>query len=235
MTTDFYADVKAIVTDIEGTITSPSFVKDMLLPYISSNMPDYIWDYDLDLAESLDAVRRQEKNPDLNTEEVIEVLLRYIEEGEKNASLQALQALVLKEGYETKKVQALVYEDVLRAFKRWREQGIFIYVYSSLSVQEQRLFFAHTQVGDVNSSFNKVFDTHLGDKKQSESYEKIAASIGLPSSDVLFLTDNIEDAVTASNAGMKVIVLDRQACLVNAYGRRIEHDFDNILPETVPA
>ncbi len=235
MTRDLYADVKAIVSDIEGTITSPSFMTETLIPYVGANISDYIWDYEPDLAKHLDSVREEEKNPELTTEEVMEVLLRYIEEGTENTSLQALQALVLAQGYMSHKVQAPVYEDVLRAFKRWREQRILIYIYSNLSTQEQHLFFAHTQVGDINSTFDRVFDTQIGEKKLSQSYEKIAASIGLQTSEVLFLTDNVEDAVTASNAGMNVIVLDRQACLENAYGRRTEHDFDNIIPETVPA
>jgi enolase-phosphatase E1 len=235
MTIDTYSDVKAIISDIEGTITSHSFMKEVLLPYVTANISDYIWDYEFDLSQYLNSVREEEKNPDLNTEEVIEVLLRYIHEGVKSTTLQALQALVLAQGYAAHKVQATVYDDVLRAFKRWREQRIHIYIYSSLSMQEQRLFFSNTQVGDINSSFNKRFDTEMGDKKLSETYERIAASIGFKSSEILFLTNNVEDAIAASNAGMRVIVLDRQTCLVNAYGRRIEHDFDNIIPETVPA
>lgn len=235
MTRNLCADVKAVLLDIEGTIMSHSFVKEVLLPYVSANISDYVWDYELDIAQHLGAVRVEEKNPDLSAQEVIEVLLRYIEEDAENKSLQALQALVFAQGYESHNVRTPVYEDALRAFKRWRKQRVQIHVYSSRSAQEQRLLFAHTQVGDINGSFDKVFDTQIGERELSESYEKIAASIGFSTSEVLFITDNVEYAVTASNAEMKVIVLDRQACIEDAYGRQIEHDFDGILPETVPA
>lgn len=235
MNKNISADIKAVVTDIEGTISSSFFMRDVLLPYISANISGFIWDYEPDLIEHLNLVRKEENNPDLNTEEVIEVLLRYIDEGEKASSLQPLQTMLLEEGYRDKKIQSQIYEDALRALKRWREQNISVYIYSSFSVPEQRLFCTHTQVGNINSSFDGFFDMDIGDKKNAQSYDKIAASIGIQTSGILFLTDNIEDAVTASNTGMKVIVLDRQACLTSAYGRRIEHDFDNILPETVHA
>ncbi len=235
MARDLYTNVKAIVTDIEGTITPPAFIKEVLSRYVSEKIPDYIWDYESDISRHLDTVREQEKNFDLTTEEIIEVLLRYLDERKKNNPLQALYTLIVAEGYQAKKIQSLVYEDALHAFRRWREHGILVYIYSTLSVQEQRLFLTNTQAGDITDSFNGLFDTQSGEKRQTQSYDKIAVSLGLPSPDILFLTDNIEDAVTASNSGMKVIVLDRQACLVNAYGCRIEHDFDNILPETVSA
>lgn len=232
---DIYANAKAILTDIEGTISSPSFMKGTLLPYIAAHLPDYVWDQEPDLLEYLDAVREAERNPSLNTEELIEVLRRYIKEGQRRDALTSLQTIILKDGYESGKIQAGVYEDVLRAFKRWRGSGKFLYVYSRFSLSEQRLFFAHTKAGDINATFSKLFDTGIGEKKEAESYEKIAMSIGLTPAEVLFLTDNVEDAISASNAGMNVIILDRQACLENSYGRRIEHDFDNILPESVPA
>ena len=235
MSKDLYAGVKAILTDVEGTITSPSFTRDEVIPYVSANITDYVWDNEPDILNHLNAVRKEENNPDLTTGELIEVLLRYIDEGEEPSSLQALQTIILQEGYETKRIQSQVYEDALRALKRWHEQDILVYVYSSLSEAEQHLLLAHTQVGDINSSFDRLFDIKIGTKKETETYNKIAASIGIPTFDILFLTDNIEDAVTASNTGMKVIVMDRQACLANAYGRRIEQGFDNILPETVPA
>ncbi|MCK5373717.1 MAG: acireductone synthase [Alphaproteobacteria bacterium] len=235
MTPDIYADIKVILTDIEGTVTSPSYRKDVLVPYISANLADYVWNNEPELIQHLDAVREDERNPDLNTEEVVEVLLRYLEDEEVTSPLEFLQDMVSDEGYISGRLQAHVYDDVLCACKRWQDQGCLLYIYSSLSVQEQRLFLAHSQVGDISKIFSGLYDTKTGGKRLPGSYEKIAAAIGVPMADILFLTDNIEDAVTASNTGMKVIVLDRKGCLDNTYGCRIERDFDNILPEVVPA
>lgn len=235
MNKDIYANVRAVIIDIEGTISTPSFVKDILTPYVITNISGFIQDYEPEIIDNLDAVRSEEKNPDLSTQEVIEVLLRYIDDGENPPCAQPLQVMLLKEGYEEKAINAQVCEDALRALKRMSDRGISLNIYSSFSVPEQRLFFAHTQAGDITKSFDRFFDTNIGAKNNSKSYSKIAASIDLPPSDILFLSDNIEDIMAASNAGMKVIVMDRQACLTNAHGRRIEHDFDNILPEAVPA
>ena len=92
-------NIRAIVTDIEGTTSSLSFVKDSLFPYAYNNLPDYVWDNDAEIADLLDAVREEERNPELNLEEVIEVMLRYIDEDQKITPLKTLQGMIWEEGY----------------------------------------------------------------------------------------------------------------------------------------
>jgi len=227
--------VRAILTDIEGTVTSPSYKKDVIIPYVYANLSGYVKAHRKNLEQSLNAVREDERNPDLSAEEVTEVLLRYIKDKQVTNPLRSIQGMVLAEGYAQSRLQAFIYEDVLQAFARWRSQGRALYIYSSLSVQEQRLFFSYAPGNISGKLFSGMYDTQIGEKKYPISYEKIAASMGYYTRDILFLTDNIEDAVTASSTGMQVIILDRQACLENTHGHRIEHDFDNILPEVVPA
>ena len=42
-----------------------------------------------------------------------------------------------------------VYDDVVPAFERWLESGKKIYIYSSGSIQAQKLLFAHSEKGDL--------------------------------------------------------------------------------------
>lgn len=42
-----------------------------------------------------------------------------------------------------------LYQDVVPSIKRWREQGLKVYVYSSGSVEAQKLLFGYSVEGDV--------------------------------------------------------------------------------------
>jgi len=228
-------EIKAIVTDIEGTTSSLSFVKDILFPYAYNHLSDYVWDNEKEIASILDDVRKEENNPDLNLEEVIEVLLRYIDEDQKVTPLKMLQGMIWEEGYKTGELIGHIYDDALHGLKRWKDQHIDLYVYSSGSVPAQKLLFAHTKQGDLTSLFTGYYDTNIGGKKIPESYEKIAVDIGFPASEILFLSDCIEEVSAASAAGMNVIILDRDKEMPNSHGHQLAHDFDGILPEVVRA
>lgn len=228
-------EIKAIVTDIEGTTSSLSFVKDTLFPYAYKKLPDYIWDNESEIAALIDAVKKEEQNPDLSLEEVIEVLLRYIDEDQKVTPLKTLQGMIWKEGYKSGELIGHIYDDALAGLKRWKEQGVKLYVYSSGSVPAQKLLFGHTKSGDLNPLFSGYFDTEIGGKKVSESYEKIAAEINIPVSEILFLSDSTDEIDAAAAAGMNVIILDREKALFDALGHSVVNDFDGILKETAEA
>ena len=117
-------NIRAIVTDIEGTTSSLSFVKDSLFPYAYNHLPDYVWDHDGEIADLLDAVREEERNPELNLEEVIEVMLRYIDEDQKVTPLKTLQGMIWEEGYKNGELVGHIYDDALHGLKRWKDQGI---------------------------------------------------------------------------------------------------------------
>ncbi len=224
-------EIKAIVTDIEGTTSSLSFVKDELFPYAYKNLPDYVWDNEDKVAALLDNVRNQEQNPDLNLEEVIEVLLRYIDDDRKVTPLKTLQGMIWEQGYKTGELKGHIYDDALEGLKRWKRQNIRLYIYSSGSIAAQKLLFGHTKYGDLNPLFSGYFDTKTGGKKEIESYEKIAAQIGFDANEILFLSDSIDEINAAAAAGMNVIILDREHSLFDVQGYNIVHSFDDILQE----
>lgn len=227
-------EINAIVTDIEGTTSALSFVKDELFPYAYKNLPDYVWDNQDELTDLLNDVRKQEKNVDLSLEEVIEVMLRYIDEDQKVTPLKALQGMVWEEGYKAGELKGHIYDDAMAGLKRWKDQGVALYIYSSGSIPAQKLLFGNTKHGDLNPLFSGYFDTTTGGKKESTSYEKIASEIGLPVEEILFLSDSMDEINAASAAGMNVIILDREGINANALGYVIVNSFDTIL-ESVDA
>ena len=228
-------EIKAIVTDIEGTTSALSFVKDVLFPYAYQHLPDYVLDYEEELEDLLNAVREEEKNTDLSVQEVIEVLLRYIDDDCKVTPLKTLQGMIWEVGYESGEIVGHVYDDAYAGLKRWKEQGIDLYVYSSGSVPAQKLLFSHTKEGDLTPMFSGYFDTTTGGKKETESYEKIATEIGVPVTDILFLSDSTEEIAAAADAGMNVITLAREEDSFDAMGYPVVKSFDDILNEPVDA
>ncbi len=228
-------EIKVILTDIEGTTSSLSFVKDELFPYAYKNLPDYVWDNEDEIAALIDDVRNIEQNPNLSLEEVIEVLLRYIDEDKKITPLKTLQGIIWEEGYKSGELKGHIYDDAIKGLRRWRDQGVKLYVYSSGSIMAQKLLFGHTKEGDLTPLFSGYFDTSIGGKKESESYEKIAGEINVPVSEILFLSDSTEEIDAAAAAGMNVIILDREKALFDALGHNVVHDFNDILKEMVEA
>lgn len=64
-----------------------------------------------------------------------------------------------------------------------------LYVYSSGSVEAQKLLFGHSDAGDLQPLFSGYFDTHVGAKRETTSYRNIAQAIGIAPDELLFLSD----------------------------------------------
>jgi enolase-phosphatase E1 len=158
--------------------------------------------------KELEEVRRLSgKNP--NESEVVDQLIRWIDEDKKITPLKSLQGMIWEDGYKKGAFKGHMYEDAARRLKQWKQAGIRLYVFSSGSVQAQKLLFAHTEYGDLTPLFSGYFDTIIGNKREADSYRKIAAAIGAPPGDILFLSDIREELDAARAAGMQVTWLVR--------------------------
>lgn len=214
--------IKAVVTDIEGTTSSLSFVKEVLFPYARKHLPQFVKSEGgrLDVAPLLLAAKQQAGDEGMDDETLIEQLLRWIDEDQKVTALKALQGLVWEEGYKKNDFFGHVYADAQQQLRSWHEQGVRLYVYSSGSVYAQKLLFGHTEYGDMTPLFTDYFDTHIGAKAEVSSYSKIVEALSLPASDILFLSDIRQEIDAAASAGMKTVwvrrdtqIDERGACL----------------------
>lgn len=203
--------IRAILTDIEGTTSSISFVVDVLFPYAKEHLPTYLREHAQDpvvLAE-VDEVRRIVQRPDASLDDVTGILLSWIAEDRKLTPLKTLQGLVWTQGYADGSLQGHVYDDVPDMLRHWREQGLTLAVYSSGSVAAQKLIFGHTLYGDLTALFSSFFDTTTGGKREAASYSAIAASLGLSPDQILFLSDIRQELDAARQAGLKTCGLER--------------------------
>ncbi len=219
--------LKAIVTDIEGTTSSISFVHDVLFPYARQALPTFVAAHRQDeavrpwLQQVADEIGRGPDDP-----AVVDTLLRWIDEDRKHTALKALQGRIWRSGYESGDFLAHVYPEVADRLRQWKARGLKLYVYSSGSVDAQRLFFRHSEAGDLEPLFDGHFDTTTGGKREADSYRTIAAEIGLKGARIAFLSDIVAELDAARAAGMHTILLERSGAVSDRNGHLHAADFD---------
>lgn len=221
--------IRAIVTDIEGTTSSLSFVQDVLFPYAHARMEAFVRAHGQDPeVAGLLAAARAVAGGGLDDAALIAQLRHWIESDRKVTPLKALQGLIWAEGYRRGDFQGHVYPDAASRLREWHAAGIALYVYSSGSVLAQKLLFGHSDAGDLTPLFAGYFDTTVGHKRETASYRAIAAQIGLPGSAILFLSDVGEELDAAAAAGMQTVWLVREGALDPAAAHRQVRDFTAI-------
>jgi enolase-phosphatase E1 len=195
--------IRAIVTDIEGTTSSLSFVQDVLFPYAREHIADYIRIHQQEpfVLEQLAEVRKITHQPNWSVEEIIAQLIQWLDQDQKITPLKAIQGLVWEKGYREGDYQGHLYPDAVEQLRIWHQQDLDLYVYSSGSVYAQKLLFSHTPWGDLTPLFQGYFDTTIGAKIESLSYQRIASSLALPPQLILFLSDVKMELDAATQAG----------------------------------
>jgi enolase-phosphatase E1 len=147
----------------------------------------------------------------------------------KSTGLKSLQGKIWEEGYHSGELRGEVYPDVPVALERWQRQGIQIAIFSSGSVQAQRLLFGSTPAGDLTRFLSGYFDTTTGPKTDSESYAHIAAALGRRGSEVLFISDVVAELRAAMSSGMETVLCVRAPDSGAPSGwHRVIHGFDEL-------
>ncbi|XP_066136361.1 enolase-phosphatase E1 isoform X2 [Saccopteryx bilineata] len=225
------AEVTVILLDIEGTTTPIAFVKDILFPYIKENVKDYLqthWEEE-ECQQDVSLLRKQAEEDSLldgavpipaasengaddlqqTIQAVVDNVCWQMSLDRKTTALKQLQGHMWRAAFTAGRVKAEFFEDVVPAVRKWREAGMKVYIYSSGSVEAQKLLFGHSTEGDILELVDGHFDTKIGHKVESESYRKIANSIGCSTNNILFLTDVTREASAAEEADVHVAVVVR--------------------------
>ena len=227
-----------ILTDIEGTTSSISFVRDVLFPYARAKLPEFVSEHahEPEVRHWLDVVAT-ENGGICQDEMIVETLQGWIDQDRKHTALKALQGMVWQAGYREGDFTAPLYPDVAPALRAWHAAGHPLAVYSSGSVPAQRLLFSHTDAGDLVPLFAGFFDTEVGHKRDPDSYRLIADRLDRAPGDILFLSDVVEELDAAREAGMRTALLDRREDYPDprygdaAHGHARVEGFDGIDPD----
>lgn len=222
--------IRVILTDIEGTTSSISFVHEVLFPYAAEHMGNFVRDghtADPAIAEQLDAVADASGVPRDDIDGLIDVLQGWIREDRKETPLKALQGMLWEQGYRQGAFRGHVYTDAADYLQRWHDRGLRLFVYSSGSVKAQKLIFGYSEAGDLTPFFSGYFDTRVGGKKETQSYRNILDQLGVEGSSVLFLSDVEAELAAAQEAGMATVWLVRDGAIPET-GRPVARDFADV-------
>jgi len=223
--------IRAILTDIEGTTSSLSFVKDVLFPYAREHLAEFVRQHgqEAEIRKLLQEVG-EKAGATLNDEQAIEQLQQWMAEDRKVTPLKSLQGLIWEAGYRNGDYQGHIYDDAAACLQQWHQKGLRLYVYSSGSVYAQKLLFGHTSHGDLTPLFSGYFDTTSGAKQDAASYRNITREIAqqfardfagegidkqsgnsdLSPESILFLSDIEAELDAAREAGMSTCWLIRE-------------------------
>lgn len=205
--------IRAILTDIEGTTSSISFVKDVLFPFARERLPAFVVTHAdrPGVQHWLHEAAKEAGLVSASEQEIIDLLIGWIDADRKSTALKALQGMIWEDGYGDGAFRAHVYADVAPRLREWHARGLALYVYSSGSVPAQKLLFGHTEAGDLTPLFSGYFDTETGAKREAASYARIATAIGIEPGAILFLSDIAEELDAAKASGLATMQLARDA------------------------
>ncbi|MBN9295300.1 MAG: acireductone synthase [Flavobacteriia bacterium] len=209
-----YNNVKYILTDIEGTTTSISFVFEVLFPYFRNNIQRLEALKDTEAVKEVfeqtkDLVKQEGKEVE-TFQDFITVLQEWSLADKKVTPLKTVQGLIWKIAYEKGEVKGHVYPDVLPCFEAWKNAGLNIGIFSSGSVEAQILLFKYSTSGDLTKYLSDYFDTKTGMKRDPETYRIIAEKLKVNPSEILFLSDIKEELEAADVNGYQTCQLIRE-------------------------
>lgn len=222
---------KFILTDIEGTTTSISFVTDELFPYFREHISELI---DLKnnvvvndaFSETVRLAKEEDGETLVSDQEIIEKLRQWSIEDRKITPLKTLQGVLWDFGYKNGTLKGHLYPDVAPKLKEWFEKGIGLGVFSSGSVAAQKLIFGYSIDGDLTKYFSDYFDTTTGGKRETETYTTIARKLNVDPASCLFLSDIAEELMAAKEAGFQTCQLVRPGA--NASWEKQVSSFDEL-------
>jgi enolase-phosphatase E1 len=201
----------AALIDIEGTVGSIAFVRDVLFPYASERMNDYVLAHrdEPSMSAILDDTARESGADRGDVDALLAALHDWSDRDVKTTPLKTLQGFIWVEGFESSGIHGHLYPDAIDALRRFHDAGIALYVYSSGSVPAQKLLFGHSVAGDLLPLFSGFYDTTIGGKREAQSYKRIVSDIGVPPNEVIFFSDNQDELDAAGQAGIQTVQLAR--------------------------
>lgn len=203
--------MKAALLDIEGTIGDIAFVRDVLFPFARARLADTLkarWN-DPEVAATVVGARDATGHALMTPAEAAAQFLAWMDDDKKITPLKALQGIIWRDGYASGELKAHLYPDAIDAIRAWHRHGVQVFIYSSGSVEAQKLYLGHSVAGDLMPLIAGYFDTTTGPKGEAASYTKIATAIGIEPFEMTFFSDAPAETDAAHAAGVPVYRLDR--------------------------
>lgn len=210
-------DGRGILLDVEGTTSSIAFVYDVLFADAKEQVGAFLGansenETVLALAAAVTTAAGSPQTPAEIAADPTRAVLAAIDlmnRDVKDTALKTLQGMIWRSGFESGRIVAHVFDDVAQALAQWADSGLDVRIYSSGSIEAQKLFFAHTGSGDLTPWLRGHYDTTTGAKREATSYAAIADDMGLPPRQILFVSDVGAELDAARAAGMSTALAVR--------------------------
>jgi enolase-phosphatase E1 len=238
--------------DIEGTVAPLTLTSEQLFPYARAHLRAFLEENAADAGVREDlallaAENRVETDPAVpcvlaevggtDTEDgarfrmgAYVYLLWLMDRDRKSTALKSLQGKIWKSGFESGELKGTLFADVAPAFARWARAGR-VAIYSSGSVEAQKLLFGHTTDGDLRPLIAGYFDTRTGAKGAPASYAAIAEAMQAAPADALFFSDVVRELDAAREAGFstRLVVREGNPAVEDAHGHEIIRSFTEVI------
>ncbi|MCC3313360.1 acireductone synthase [Nocardia africana] len=203
--------IRAIVVDIEGTTSPTSSVREDLYGYTRRRLPQWLADDPDGAADTvIEQTRELAGRPDADLDEIAGILRGWLDSDVKAAPLKTAQGVICARGFREGALFGEFFPDAPVALRAWHGAGITLWVYSSGSVRNQQDWFAYARGGELASLISGWFDlANAGPKREEQSYHRIAAEIGVPAGEILFLSDHPGELDAAVAAGWQAVGVTR--------------------------
>jgi enolase-phosphatase E1 len=230
---------RGILLDVEGTTSSISFVYDVLFAFARQHVGDFLLQHRLDpavqaaataLATETAAADATLADP-AGTTRLALAAIDLMDRDVKSTPLKALQGMIWRSGFDSGELVSHVFDDVPEALAQWADSGLDVRIYSSGSIDAQKLFFSHTCAGDLTPHLRGHYDTTTGPKREAASYRAIAADMAMEPREILFISDVGEELDAARQAGMATALAIRPGN--REPGGRLEHESLELFTEIV--
>jgi enolase-phosphatase E1 len=241
--------------DVEGTVAPLTLTTEVLFPYARKRLREFLIQNIDDLKVHKDLILLAEENksegdptspritgaPGLEFETwesttadqaiagILAYLLWLMDRDRKSTALKSLQGKIWKAGFESGELKGTVFDDVPPALARWAACGK-VAIYSSGSVDAQKLFFQHSSAGDMTPLISGYFDTRTGVKTERASYSAIAASMRIAPGEALFFSDSLKelDAARVAGLGTRLVVRPGNPAVDEMHGHAMITRFDDV-------
>jgi enolase-phosphatase E1 len=214
---------RLLLLDIEGTTSALAFVHNVLFPYARRELAGYL-ERNSAAPALQGALQRMAADAGATSLQawcphpwpssqarawLVGEVYRLMDADAKQTGLKQLQGLIWETGYHNGTLRSHVFPEVPARLRGWASAGIPVRIYSSGSAAAQKLFFAHTEAGDLTGWLSGYYDTTIGSKREPTSYRAIAQDVQLPPEELLFLSDVPAELDAAQQAGLATGLVER--------------------------
>ena len=248
------ARTKVYLLDVEGTVAPLTLTTEVLFPYARAHFESFLERHADDPAVRADLEMLADENlretdaelprvchPEqpratrggVEGSAVRDAVLAYLfwlmDRDRKSTALKSLQGKIWKAGFENGALKGTLFDDVPDALRRWSAEAR-VAIYSSGSVDAQKLFFRHSSHGDLTPLISGYFDTRTGPKMESGSYATIAAQMEVPPQELLFFSDSVRELDAAREAGCqtRLAVRPGNAPVEDPHGHAVVESFADL-------